>query len=63
MSTAWFGKKYVDDAECPQFEQDYNGAVHISTQRVHPVRGRDSVPCVTVGAGPWREKLYHFHPD
>lgn len=30
---------------------------------MHPVRGRDSTPCVYVGSGSWKEKIYHFFPD
>jgi xylitol oxidase len=40
-----------------------HGAKHIDEKRIHPVIGRDALPCVTVGKGSWREKLYHFRPD
>ena len=34
-----------------------------TTQKVHPVPGMDSAPCVGGGRGPWNEKIYHFVPE
>jgi len=63
MSTVWCGHKFAQDEELARIGKTFYGAEHITEQRVHPVRGRDSTPCVTVGPGLWREKIYHFLPD
>jgi xylitol oxidase len=41
----------------------FYGSPLIKEKRIHPVKGRDSAPCVTVGKGWWKEKIYHFLPD
>ena len=33
------------------------------TQKIHPVPGRSSDPCVESGYGMWNDKIYHFKPD
>lgn len=63
MTSVWVAHKYYKDSECPKFEQNYYKAEHIKTKNIHPVRGRDASPCVFVGSGSWREKIYHFFPD
>lgn len=63
MSTVWCGNKYENDSELTKYGKVFHGAQHIEHQSVHPVKGRDSSPCVTVGPGKWHEKIYHFHPD
>lgn len=59
----WVGKKYFKGDAVPEKEQSYFGAKHIETEKIHPVPGRDSSPCVTPGEGLWRDKIYHFLPD
>ena len=63
MSSVWVAHKYYREQDCPKFEQNYFKAEHITTKNVHPVRGRDATPCVFVGSGSWKEKIYHFFPD
>lgn len=70
MTSVWLGKK-VAMSELPQgwekltmhdvCEPTFHGAKLI--ERIHPVPGRDSSPCVTSGIGLWRNKIYHFLPD
>lgn len=63
FTSVWRGIKYYEHEECPEHVEVIHGAQHILEERIHPVIGRDSLPCVTVGKGSWREKLYHFRPD
>jgi len=63
MTTVWCGFKYAQPHRQPGVESMFYGAHHIGQERVHPVKGRDASPCVNVGPGLWREKLYHFRPD
>lgn len=63
MTSAWIAHKFYKDEDCPKYEPDFFKAAHIKTQNIHPVRGRDASPCVFVGAGSWKEKVYHFFPD
>lgn len=63
MTSVWVGKKYMPNESAPMYQAEYYGAKHITTNKTHPVPGRDSSPCVTTGNGLWREKIYHFLPD
>jgi hypothetical protein len=63
MTSVWVGKKFMLNETAPAYEPEYYGAKHIAGPSVHPVPGRDSSPCATVGNGLWRDKLYHFLPD
>jgi xylitol oxidase len=63
MSTVWIGRKFPDDGDPPFVGDTFYGAPHITIQRVHPVPGNDPSACVTVGAGSWKNKVYHFLPD
>lgn len=63
FTSVWCGHKYQEGGDCPQYVDVIHGARHIEEERIHPVIGRDALPCVTVGKGSWREKLYHFRPD
>lgn len=70
MTSIWLGKK-VPMTEVPEnwekltmndvCEPTFHGAKLV--ERIHPVPGRDSSPCVTSGIGLWRNKIYHFLPD
>lgn len=61
MSTVWCGSIYKD--EVPKLEKYFFGAEHIHGEKVHPIDGQDPNACVTVGAGLWKDKIYHFLPD
>jgi len=63
FTSVWQGHKYRDEDQTPEKVNLFYEAVHIEEDRVHPVLGRDATPCVSVGAGSWREKIYHFRPD
>ena len=63
MTSVWVGKKYYPNETAPPYEAEYFGAKHIATPNIHPVPGRDSDPCVVVGNGLWKDKIYHFLPD
>jgi len=39
------------------------GSLHIKSEKIHPVEGRDPTPCGTIGIGTWNEKIIHFMPD
>lgn len=63
MSSVWCGNRYYANDEPINLGNKFFGALHIQEERVHPVTGRDSSPCVTVGSGSWKDKIYHFLPD
>ena len=63
MNSVWVGKAYALGESPPPFEKEYLGVTHITTPNMHPIPRRDSSPCVTVGAGLWKDKIYHFLPD
>ena len=63
MSSVWVGRRFMPGESAPAKHDTYFGATHITEEKTHPVVGRDSDPCVTVGTGLWREKIYHFLPD
>ena len=63
MTSVWQATKFYKDEECPAYQETFYNAQHIDTKHIHPVRGRDPSPCVFVGSGSWREKIYHFFPD
>ena len=69
MTSVWLGKRVaMDDADAPEFGASaeavcaptFHGATLV--ERIHPVPGRDSDPCVSSGIGTWRDKIYHFLP-
>lgn len=62
-SSVWCAYQYTEEKKCPSFEPFYFGAPQITTDSIHPVKGRDSAPCVTVGKGLWKDKIYHFLPN
>jgi len=63
MTSAWVGRRYAKGHQPHPPMNELFGAQPISTERIHPVPGRDASPCVTVGNGSWKEKIYHFLPD
>ena len=67
MTSVWLGTKVSMD-EAPlraRVEEVCEPTFHKATlvNRIHPVPGRDSEPCVSSGIGMWRSKIYHFLPD
>mmetsp|Transcript_9651 Transcript_9651/g.16211 ORF Transcript_9651/g.16211 Transcript_9651/m.16211 type:complete len:285 (-) Transcript_9651:114-968(-) len=64
MTTVWVGRSYQPGSQPPAEVESYHGAPKIKEERTHPVGPeQDSSVCVTVGNGPWKEKIYHFLPD
>ena len=63
MTSVWIGQAYKVGESPHKRNPVFYGAPHITTERIHPVPGRDATPCVTAGNGLWREKVYHFLPD
>ena len=39
MNSVWVGKKYMPNETPPAYEQDYFGAPHINSDRIHPCPG------------------------
>ena len=60
MTSVWLGKKYIE--KVPVVSDHFFGALHIKTDRIHPNHLKDPNNCVSVGTGPWHEKIYHFLP-
>ena len=70
MTSAWLGQKVLikdlpenwehltKEEVCPM---QFYGANLV--ERIHPVPGRDSSPCVSSGIGLWKNTIYHFLPD
>lgn len=63
MTSVWVGQHYAVGEKVPEVGQEFFGAKHITTPRLHPCPGQPADACVYPGPGFWKDKIYHFLPD